>query len=181
VKYFDRIILLLEKDLGIYFGGKLVENMLSQYQKERGWLYMRANLMNIPWVFAYMCDNQGLLFNGSAIKNEKMVESIQKATDAIRINPAGYMDKSGTGYIELSFYFNYHNQTVTNNALKESMRFILTFKHSEKHDGKAIEIFSKEIVFDHDYFQSLIEYKGWKPNKRSQQWLELARKTLLLD
>jgi hypothetical protein len=178
VKYFDRIIFLLEKDLGISFGGKLVENMLDQYKSEQGWLYRRSNLMNIPWVFAYMCDNQGLLFNGSAIKDAKMIESIRKATNAIQINSSGHMNKSGPGYIELNFYFNYHNQTITDNSLEESMKFILTFKHSEKNRGKASEIFSKEIVFNHDYFHSLIEYKSWRPNTCSQRWLELAQKIL---
>lgn len=62
IENFDKIIWMLSMVTGIKIDEKLALDMLRQYKQEEGWLYSKATLMNIPWIFAYMSDNQKFLF-----------------------------------------------------------------------------------------------------------------------
>ena len=86
---------MLRSVTGIKIDEKLALNMLKQYRHEEGWLYSKATLMNIPWIFAYMSDNQNFLFK--KINDTDLSKIlVSSAPDELEITSRGYIIKAAS-------------------------------------------------------------------------------------
>lgn len=150
--------------------------MLVQYRREEGWLYSRATLMNIPWVCAYMTDNQGVLFkkfSDCTLANEL----VARAQGVLEFTDKGYLIKPQTckEYIELGAYYTLHRSGVVDDVLTESMDMVFTLKEGY---AEPQEIYRQTISFDFEHFNNLVNFGEWKTSPWNEQLLQLAREIL---
>ena len=76
IEKFDHVITIFQQETGISPDPKLLDHMLDTYRRERGYLYMGATMLNVPWIFAYMTDSQSLVFQ-HVKDNPELVEAIE--------------------------------------------------------------------------------------------------------
>lgn len=178
VNHFDKVIWLLSKTTGIRIDHKLARNMLLQYRCEKGWLYARATLMNIPWGFAYMTDNQDILFK-KFLDNKLANELVNRAQGCLELNSKGLLVKSKNCKvrIELGGYYTLHRTVVVDDVLTESMDMVFTLKKGKEHTEPQ-EIYRKSVAFDFAYFNNLVNFAEWNTSPRNERLLLLAKEIL---
>lgn len=176
IEHFDKVIWLLSKSTGIRIDEKLALSMLRQYSREEGWLYSRATLMNIPWVFAYMADWQDILYK--KIEDKEIVQAlIVSEPGRLTVNDNDFLVKAPacTEYLTLGAYYTCHNTSVADHELSETMDMVVTFKSGY---GPAREIYRHKIVFDFNYFNNIVNFSNWKSTAAGQRLLEHAAEIL---
>ncbi|APV87151.1 hypothetical protein [Salmonella enterica] len=176
VTHFDKVVWLLSQSTGISIDEKLARKMLEQYRREDGWLYSRATLMNIPWAFAYMTDNQDILFKkfgDITLANEL----VTRAPEILEFTDKRYLIKQKTckEYIELGAYYTLHQSRVVDDVLTESMDMVFTLKKGYR---EPLEIYRQTISFDFEHFNNLVNFSEWKTSPWNEQLLQLAREIL---
>lgn len=178
VNHFDKVIWLLSKTTGIRIDHKLARNMLLQYRCEKGWLYARATLMNIPWGLAYMTDNQDILFK-KFLDNKLANELVNRAQGCLELNSKGLLVKSKNCKvrIELGVYYTLHRTVVVDDVLTESMDMVFTLKKGKEHTEPQ-EIYRKSVAFDFAYFNNLVNFAEWNTSPRNERLLLLAKEIL---
>ena len=145
---FDRIVHIIERDTGLRLSRPLARKMLATYLAERGHLYVGASLRNVPWMLAYLSDSQGL-FGQRIGGNAELTAAVRESLPNAALSPDGRLVK-GTGYYAVYMCFVEHRQSVEDGALRERMQFLVT-------DHDSNDVYEKTIVFDHDYFERLID------------------------
>ncbi|MBU9819890.1 hypothetical protein J1782_08320 [Rahnella sp. BCC 1045] len=176
VMHFDKVIWLLSHSTGVNIDEALAKSMLLQYRREEGWLYSRATLMNIPWVFAYMTDNQGILFK--KMRDVKLAdELVARSPEYLEQTAQHYLVKSKNcqSYIELGVYYTKHQSEVVDDRLHESMDMVFTRKVGY---AAVEEIYRKSVLFDFNYFNNLVNFSDWKSSPKNEQLLQLAQEVL---
>lgn len=129
VTNFDKVVWLLSQSTGIKIDEKLSRNMLVQYRREEGWLYSRATLMKVPWVFAYMFDNQGVLYK--KFSDNSLTNELVTCTEGIlEFTENGYLIKQQDckAYIKLGGYYTLRQSRIVDDVLTESMDMVFTLK-----------------------------------------------------
>ncbi|HBO3826025.1 TPA: hypothetical protein L4T19_006382 [Pseudomonas aeruginosa] len=178
IEQFDRVIYLLRKELGVNISQNLAIRMLEQYRRERGYLYTGATLTNIPWIFAYMADSQSLF--GQLLLDDDLVKAVSAEVPAASVDKYGRVsskvDESGRKeYFDLNMCFVKHRfrKDSLEGELTEGMEMLV----STERKGKAIDIYTKSIVFNRQYFQRLIALPEDHPH-RDSGLVEAARRVL---
>ncbi|HGM8122684.1 TPA: hypothetical protein ACKQG6_006457, partial [Pseudomonas aeruginosa] len=174
----DRVIYLLRKELGVNISQNLAIRMLEQYRRERGYLYTGATLTNIPWIFAYMADSQSLF--GQLLLDDDLIKAVSAEVPAASIDEysrvSSKVDESGRKeYFDLNMCFVKHRfrKDSLEGELTEGMEMLV----STERKGKAIDIYTKSIVFNRQYFQRLIALPEDHPH-RDRSLVEAARRVL---
>lgn len=169
-EHFDRIILVLQKSIGIYISLKLSEELLEDYIAEEGYSYKYASLLNIPWMLAYFARSKSLV--GRIFFDEGMrqaiLEDIPQAAFA-----DGKLCKKGKAFLQVSVYFSKHGIQPKDNSIDESMNMVIT---NEKNRQSSVVI-RKKIVFDYNILNYLLNIPEGK-GKRNQDFLDVAAKLL---
>ncbi|HBO2865828.1 TPA: hypothetical protein N0J74_005325 [Pseudomonas aeruginosa] len=178
IEQFDRVVYLLRKELGVNISQNLAIRMLEQYRREKGYLYTGATLTNIPWVFAYMADSQSLF--GQLLLDDDLVKAVSAEVPAASVDKYGRVsskvDESGRKeYFDLNMCFVKHRfrKDSLEGELTEGMEMLV----STERKGKAIDIYTKSIVFNRQYFQRLIALPEDHPH-RDSGLVEAARRVL---
>ncbi|CDG89513.1 hypothetical protein [Xenorhabdus bovienii] len=174
--HFDKIVFFLSKNMGIRIDEKLAESMLLQYRDEEGWLYARATLMNVPWQFAYMTDNQVILFK-KILSSDLAEILINQVPKYLMLNDNGYLIKHPDckKYIELGTYYTRHHIHVQGNELVEKMDCVFTLKEGY---NTPREIHRITIEFDYRYFDNLANFSQWTRSPYNNKLLQLANEIL---
>ncbi|EOC0352293.1 hypothetical protein [Enterobacter roggenkampii] len=176
IEHFDKVIWMLSTVTGIKIEEKLALDMLKQYKQEEGWLYSKATLMNIPWIFAYMSDNQKFLFK--KINDLKLLQKlVSLAPDELDMTSRGYIVKAATckKRIELGVYYTRHHSAVTEHILSESMDMVILL---EVNGEKPRELYRKSIDFDFNYFNNIVNFSSWKSTELGNKLLMHAKDIL---
>lgn len=176
IEHFDKVIWMLSTVTGIKIDEKLALDMLKQYKQEEGWLYSKATLMNIPWIFAYMSDNQKFLFK--KINDFEMLQNIVSlAPDELEMTSRGYIVKASTckKRIDLGIYYTRHHSAVIEHILSESMDMVILL---EVNGEKPREIYRKSIDFDFNYFNNIVNFSSWKSTAVGNKLLMHAKEIL---
>lgn len=151
VPNFDRVIYILEQDIGLRITAKLAEEMLIDYRGQGGHLYMGATLQNIPWVFAYMTLSKSLM--------GRRVPGDDAMLDAIEANVSGAVIdrerrqvtwRQGGPYVELQYCFIHHRARHEEGSLRETMRMVVS------HGRNNTPVYRKVIEFDRERFRNLL-------------------------
>ena len=167
---FDRVAVILQEATGIKVTVGLAEKMFENYLAERGYLYSRASLVNIPWIFAYMADAQSLV--GRVIFDEELRQAILANVPEATFDKQKLV-KKGKAFLSVNMCFLDHEITPKGNAIVESMTLSVA-KDTSRHPQA---FFTKKIHFNYERFQYLIGIPEGK-GIRNQQMLDLAAKML---
>lgn len=176
IEHFDKVIWMLSAATGIKIDEKLALDMLKQYKQEEGWLYAKATLMNIPWVFAYMSDNQKFLFK--KINDFEMLQKlVSLAPEELEMTSGGYIVKASTckKRIDLGIYYTRHHSAVIEHILSESMDMVVLL---ETNGEKPRELYRKSIDFDFNYFNNIMNFSSWKSTEVGNKLLAHAKDIL---
>ncbi len=169
-EHFDRIILVLQKSIGIFISKKLSEELLEDYIAEEGYRYRYASLLNIPWMLAYFARSKSLvgrIFFDDSMRQE-ILEHIPQATFS-----DGKLCKKEKEFLQVSVYFSKHGIQPKDNEIEESINMVIT---NEKNRQSSV-VMKRKIVFDYEiftYFLNIPEGKG----KRNQDFLDVAGSVL---
>lgn len=176
IEHFDKVIWLLSKTIGIRIDEKLALSMLRQYSREEGWLYSRATLMNIPWIFAYMADWQDILYK--KVEDMETAQALMVAEpERLAVSENGFLVKapSCTDYLTLGTYYTCHSTVVTDHELSEIMDMVVTLKRGYE---EPREIYRRQIVFDFHYFNNIVNFSDWESSTAGQKLLAHAAEIL---
>jgi hypothetical protein len=166
VEHFDQVAYIFKEQTGIYLSKKLATDMLTAYKAAEGYLYQGANFLNVPWMFAYMSNNQKLW--GRKITNPELKKLIESANSNISFNENGVLTTKA--YSDINFWFTDHQRkNDANGDLLETMKLVIS--ESSKN------IVTKLIEFDHKFFQSLLHVPDEK-RPRKEELVPLARNIL---
>jgi hypothetical protein len=163
---FDLIIQYLQEITGFTISYHLAEEMLRHYMAE-GYLYVDANLQNIPWVFAYMSGSHSLF--GQAVLDQDLRSAILERVKHAHFDDGSHrLIKSPTGFYEIAFCFIHHE--VIDVGAGEQMRLSVTTR-----DRQIVH--EKEIKFDYEAFDS-IQKKPREENTRNTRLLEISHSVI---
>ncbi|MGK7030921.1 hypothetical protein N1Z36_00034120 [Pseudomonas aeruginosa] len=131
-----------------------------------------------PWIFAYMADSQSLF--GQLLLDDDLVKAVSAEVPAASVDKYGRVsskvDESGRKeYFDLNMCFVKHRfrKDSLEGELTEGMEMLV----STERKGKAIDIYTKSIVFNRQYFQRLIALPEDHPH-RDSGLVEAARRVL---
>ncbi len=156
---FDRVAYIIQKDTGVVVTENLARKMLKAFIQSQGHLYTGATLMNIPWIFAYMAFSQSL--NNRIILNAELREAILEQVPQLEFNGNQLVEKS-KNFLPIEFCFIHHVSRLVENSLEENLTFCVSIKDK----GKKKILYEKRVVFEHNYFQNLINM----PAERSKSY-----------
>ncbi|MCL2841202.1 MAG: hypothetical protein FWE05_10575 [Defluviitaleaceae bacterium] len=166
ISQFDRVVYLLNKQMPFLFGATLLRSMLRTYFDALGHFFMGATLENIPWIFAYMSNNQNLygqkLYADSALANilrncPEVTLKQDDESDLVRITASEDM------FLNLTFAFVGYRKCVRNHELVELMELCIW-------NGRQ-QVYTQEIIFDTQHWFNLVNFGD---GKRNQMLLKLA-------
>lgn len=174
-QHLDRIIYLIQKDIGFHIGKNLLTNMLQNYINFEGYLYCGATILNIPWIFAYMAKNHSLF--GKKIIDSTLKDTILEKTNKFIKMEEGYFIFSSKIFTELNFYFTNHIPLSANNK-KESIDLVITYRVSNSEFREPQEIYRKTIEMNHVHFSNLLNLDKWHKNSFSDYCIEQANELI---
>lgn len=158
---FDRIIYVLENQLGMQFSDLTLKALLRDYIGLKGWNHPEATLNNIPWMFLY-CTTFNSLWQCS-FSDESVINAVSKVKKAVFEGTV--LSKEGFG--GLGFCTIHHRCIVkANNDVKETFKFVIARNMEKwfKENGisetnfsqlRSQILFVKELVVDGNYFYRL--------------------------
>ncbi|MDF7669980.1 hypothetical protein PT276_01960 [Orbaceae bacterium ESL0721] len=164
----DRVVYLLEKDIGIKISSKLAIDMLENYLAERAYLYKYSSLHNIPWMFAYFANSHSLFYR-IIHKNEALKRTIITQT-SLTLDKYNKVINETDQFAKLIWFLTKHTVKHEDHKFIESLDFIVSF--NEKN------IYKQRIEFNTQYFNNLINQKG-NDDKRDYQLLKVANELYL--
>ncbi|MBK1674733.1 hypothetical protein CKO35_15825 [Ectothiorhodospira shaposhnikovii] len=172
---FDRVVYLIQKETGLVFSTAMLRKMLDTYRAEKGYLYTGATLTNIPWVFAYMTDSQPLFMQ--KITSEALRNAVRSHVPAASITDEGRISRGSAPdgrkrffTLDLCFIKHQMKRDGEDGALTEAMDMVISIENQQV-------IYRKEIVFNHEYFQNLIQLPDARSSRRPAL-VDLAREHL---
>lgn len=169
IENFDRVIYFINKTIGIrlpYNTDKLIQ-ILEIYKSSRGWMYVGANLINIPWIFLYQCRSQSLA--GMVINKAEIKEAIIQYDKDITFNNYNQLIYPEGRFSNINLCFIAHKQSIENDELNETILLKIT-------GDNDIEIYKEIIEFDHSYFINLIN--STNNDYRKNELIQLAKDVL---
>ena len=171
---FDRIILLLREDFGFPFSKTFARHMFDQWLDSKAYLYPGAHLRNLPWMVAYFAPALSL-FGQPVGENTELTQAIRRHVPQAALTDAGILSK-GTSWFRLDLQCLHHKMSVGENDghLVECLTLRVQDFTKTNEPGNAPTIYSKEIVFNPERFESLMHTPPERA-KRSPHLLALAR------
>ncbi|WP_110648789.1 hypothetical protein [Salinicola peritrichatus] len=176
VPNFDRVVYLLEKDIGIRISYALAKQMLEDYRDWDGHLYMGATLQNIPWVFAYMTVSKSLagrvVFNNPELLAAIEEHQVRGVVIDHKSHRIGWQEGK---YLSLDVCFIHHRARHSNQHLEETMVMQVTTGRPPH----AREIYRQTIEFNRDHFKNLLNMSPERAKRpRREELVELAEEIL---
>ena len=178
IDHFDHVVYVLGIQTRIWLTRKRLEDMLDTYRQMKGFMYMGATLINVPWIFAYM-SNSFPLFYQKISDNPMLVREISHSVPQAHIDERGRLTarksiRGRTPFLGVEAFFAHHDRRISKvtNKLSESMKLVVTVPQSKE----RMIIYSETIFFDHDFFQRLICSEDER--HRQPNLVDLARSRL---
>lgn len=172
IEQFDRIAYVLEKDTGVRLSKKKLQEMLASYRRMQGHRYVGANLLNVPWIFAYMTKAVSL-YGQKIVDNPELVEAIERELPHAALDHQARITNRDSSYVDINASFISHDcRAASDGQVVEEMIFcVVTTRYR-----KPMEIYRKSIRFDVERFHRLIKHSDHAQRRRDL--VELARREL---
>lgn len=172
VLYFDKIIWILQKEMGLYISLALAEQMLDDFFRSQAYLYKGTSLRNMPLILAYFSLNKGIVGRKILSTSVELIESIGKVKELYIENNQIKSHR----FSDAGFYFHHHKTHIINHHLTESLIFTI----SKGMGDKVEKIYEKTIYFDNNHIENLLHFEPTHLNEahkeRNQQLLSSAMK-----
>lgn len=148
---FDRVIYIISQATGIRISQALAQSWLDTYMAAKGYLYRGANLLNIPWIFAFMTHSTSLY--GRRLRESPLKQAVEKHPDLI-LTPEGAIKGARDKFISVNFHFTNHRVRKVGETIQEEMEFLVQLGSDESQKRQVV--YREVIAFDPFYFQNLI-------------------------
>ncbi len=170
VNYFDKVIYVLQKEIGIYISETLASQMLRDFFGSKAYLYNGATLRNLPLVLAYFSLNVNLI--GRRVFSDELIQKINSSSSL-------YIDEKrqirARRYTTVGFYFTHHTVSLIDHHLSESLLFVI----SEGDINHPQELYKQKLIFDNHYVENLLNYNADHlsefAKKRNATLLQIAK------
>ncbi|WP_158074756.1 hypothetical protein [Rodentibacter mrazii] len=149
VLYFDKIIYLLQSQIGFFISPTLAEQMLRDFFNAKAYLYHGATLRNMPLILAYFSLNTSIV--GRKVFSDELTRYINR-TDNLYIDEHSQIRSNQ--YSNAGFYFLEHKTHLNEHHLSESIVFKIT--QGSFNDGE--DIYEKKLDFDNNHIENLLNY-----------------------
>lgn len=165
-EHFDKAIYLLGKKTGIYITLKMVEILAENYVRMRAYNYIDATVYNIPWYLLYSFDGFPL-YHMLIRKNTTLYKHLLHLGFILKdsyIEGHVYIENN-EGYLLRATNYKYVVDKEEN--LNEWLDFsILRPDETVTETLLYLRVDRFSVKVDSYYFDSLINYPGWKSNKK---------------
>lgn len=176
-KYFDLAIYLLQEDTGIYISQSFAREMLDYYIAGSGHMYYHATPYNIPWMLMYFMTARPLY--GRLIRKGSPLFGHLQERKEVKLEESGlegyYIVKSSGGYLNLRFEMLFHDRSVVDDVVKESIAlYIAPLRRSAEEPIQEEKERRIRIDIDENRFLYFIR----KAKYRNQALLEIASEVM---
>ena len=141
---FDKVIYIISRITGISISHALARNMLVTFLGMRGHLYVGTNMCNLPWMFAYLSNAQGLF--GRRIRPDSPLRRVLEQHEKIRFIEDGRIQSVPGVFLDLTFCCMHHTIRHTRTSTIETVRFVV----SEGRDTLYEEILEVDPMSFHE-------------------------------
>lgn len=169
IEAFDLVMNFIESDTGIKFQDSIIEDMLNDFAKNRGYEYAAITLYNLPYAFAYMTEAKDIF--GCSV-DTAISDAIKNSSKGFFIKQLGHSNyikriEGGRSKIRLLFYG--HAESVKDGGSEAIVMRIVEIPPGADADTAEL-IYEKKIVLDGAKF-----FNFYMKRKRR---VELARSKL---
>ena len=176
--YFDQVIYVLEKVMGIQITYKMAKKMLMEYRGNRGYLYYGAHIYNLPWMLLYFSLSQNL-YGVNVKKGSSLYEYLSTRNDIVlEDGKYSYAKVRGRGWLDLEFAAVHHRQQIKNDELREYLVFEIS---TTDKNGVPECVYKEKLTINESWFQNLItspNAQKYRKSERNQRLLQIAAEEL---
>ena len=190
--YFDKIIDILSKSIGINISVSDAKIILHDYMYSIGYRHPNHTVDNLPWMLLYFSDFSFSLYNKWISKNSELYNKLS-TIDGIKLQDLDPTDAAlkkykrryieehcvvkSTRYIETSVLFKEYKRVKKDDDVKEYME--MTLSHRYYSNDNWIEDLSINVEIDDSLLQNIIQSKT-EIEHRNEKLLEVAN-TIMPD
>ncbi|NTA59875.1 hypothetical protein G6L32_14665 [Agrobacterium tumefaciens] len=171
VENFDRVVLVLRRDLGIYFSDKTAKDMLDAWFGVQGYCYSGANLENVPWMIAYFSPMINL-FGTDLSRNPGLIEAIQRRVPEATISNGRQI--KGKTFCTLGLTVLRHRMERNGEEVHETLRITVRNFTNTILPLEAPLVYQQIFHIDPEEFERLRHIPAGR-GRRDEPLLQIAR------
>jgi hypothetical protein len=171
VDNFDRVVLVLRRDLGICFSNEVASDMLDAWFGIEGHCYRGANLENVPWMIAYFAPVMNLLGKDLS-RNPGLIEAIKRRVPNAQIVNGRQI--KGSDFCLLGLTSLSHRITRDGKEVAESLTISVRDFSKTKVPLVAPLVHQRVLTIDPTGFERLCNFPEGLGN-RDKPLLQIAR------
>ncbi len=133
IQDFGKIVAYCEAVTGLHWSRQQLREMLDRYRGERGYLYVHANVHNVPWMFLYFSNATSL--SAASILDRRIMDAIVAQVPDVTLDEDERLQSAGNQPVAHVSFIHYRNED-------ETMRMVISKPDSQQ------RIFEKVITFD---------------------------------
>ncbi|UBU63661.1 hypothetical protein LDB30_06615 [Acidithiobacillus ferrooxidans] len=152
VQDFGKIVAYCETVTGLHWSRQQLREMLGRYRGERGYLYVHANVHNVPWMFLYF--SNAVLLSAASILDRRIMDAIVAQVPDVSLDEDERLRSIGNRPVASVSFIHYRSED-------ETIRMVISETDSQR------RIFEKMITFD------VLAYQHFPAESRSE-YTELA-------
>ncbi|WP_171435095.1 hypothetical protein [Pseudomonas aeruginosa] len=169
VEAFDLVVSFIESDTGVRFVDRVLEEMLEDFGKNKGYEYSAINLYNLPYAFAYMTESKDIY--GCSVSNE-VAEEINKLSEGFWARSyfgLHYINRKEGSRSKIRLLFFGHTESMKNGGRESIVMRVVEIPPGAEVDTTRV-LYEKSIILDSARF-----YNYYMKRKRR---VEMARSKL---
>ncbi|NWB94876.1 hypothetical protein HX882_03105 [Pseudomonas gingeri] len=169
VEAFDLVMSFIEIDTGIKFQDRVIEEMLDDFSKNRGYEYAAINLYNLPYAFVYMTESKDIF--GCSVDSD-IAEAISKLSEGFSIKHLGssnYIRRNEKSRSKIRLLFYGHAESVKGGGVEAIVMRVVELPPGAGVDTAKV-LYEKTIILDSAKF-----YNFYMKRKRR---VDMARSRL---
>lgn len=133
IQDFGKIVAYCEVVTGLHWSMQQLREMLDRYRGERGYLYVHANVHNVPWMFLYFSNATSL--SAASILDRRIMDAIVAQVPDVTLDDDERLRSTGDRPVAHVSFIHYRGED-------ETMRMVISETDSTR------TIFEKVITFD---------------------------------
>ena len=133
VQDFGKIVAYCETVTGLHWSRQQLREMLGRYRGERGYLYVHANVHNVPWMFLYF--SNAVLLSAASILDRRIMDAIVAQVPDVSLDEDERLRSTGNRPVASVSFIHYRSED-------ETIRMVISETDSQR------RIFEKMITFD---------------------------------
>lgn len=147
VMAFDLVVSFIETDVGVRFVDRVLEDMLDDFAKNKGYEYKAINLYNLPYAFAYMTESKDIF--GCSVSDEvaEKINALSEGFEAKRYGRFIYVRRKGGSRSKIRLLFFGHAESMRDGGTESITVRIVEIPPGESVDTAKF-LYEKKIILD---------------------------------